>query len=176
MNFSDRIFGYVWDIADFFYDLAFETRGIPLVGSFISNIFYNIYVAFWRLLTPINQFTDWVLLVNWKFGNVVTEANLWNILATPIKWAYDSMVWILFAWNNITQVINSWWAGTSVTVQYWINSAIYEVKSLIQQANGRINALKSSLDSFLVYILPNLATWTGVKSLIDAASFKYLPF
>ena len=73
MKWFDDIFSFVWDIADWFWQLYYESQDIQIVGAIISPIFYSLYKVFWSLLTPIVHFGEWADDQTTKIANAFTR-------------------------------------------------------------------------------------------------------
>lgn len=65
----DRLEDYLWDVADYLYDLGIECRDIPFVGWAIASIVYDVYRAAWYVAYYFERINDWadgiVNTLNW---------------------------------------------------------------------------------------------------------------
>jgi len=195
---TDKIFSLVWDIADWFYWIYAETDDWIYPFSLVAELFYNLYLTTFRLLTPIAQLGDWIDYMSIKIESVLTWESLTSWLLELNSLLEPVVNWYNSASSNIRAVVNSWWAGTSSIVQTWIENARQGIISLISQVEAQIidlgstwsdfwtltwpeiisdlGGLRSAWDEFITTTFPGLATWTGVNNLVESTLRSWLPF
>jgi len=175
-TFIDAIFSLVWDIQGFFFGLYRDSKDIPIVGHFISEWFYSVYIAIWNLLTPIAHFYDWAVDIQDRVQGVLTFESIWDYFRDWFKWAEWSWQWIDDAWLYVTNWINEWWSTAQQEVLVWVNDVRLFAQSLIANVEIWLGSLQESWDNFQTLTLPNLATWTGIQGLIDTTLRTWFPF
>jgi len=176
MSFMSWIVSRLNDASDFFYSIYIEVFGWIFPFSLAANLFYQLSLTFNRLAWDFYDFSRWVDDVADKVADILSEVDIWNILSTPIEWAQEARQWVLNAWDNIWYEIDAWWATTWQSVEAWIDEAKQYAFSLIDSVANMLLTLKQSWDNFASSILPNLADWLGVESLINSTLATWFPF
>jgi len=174
MWFTDPIFSLVYDIADFFWYLYYESRDIPLVGSVISGIFLDIYFAIQNLLTPIANLGEWLdslwLAIQTKVDETTFNSFVMNV-------AIDRFL-IQYFWGNrvaiFLEIIGDWWDSIDITIpDIWADITAWtttQLNNLSNTFNTLIIDVKSwttsqvnSARDFLITLLGNLEHWTRTQ-------------
>ena len=141
------IFRIVWDIAWFFHLLYVESEGIPIVGRYISPLFYSIYRGCRSLCDAIALFDKWVDEVWALVQNIFSIDTIKALLKDWLNWAEWAWDWVRNAWWNIWQV-----AGE------WFETKIPFIQGLIDAATQGFNVLLAAWDSFWTITWPQ---WTS---------------
>lgn len=198
MWFLDNIVEYLETARDWFLDAYYEVNGWIIPFRYLAPPLYGLYVVFYYLEYYFDQFNNWLAWAGDRIDEILSSWDIWDLLAVPISWAEDAINWVNNWWNNVQSGINAWWTSTSSTVQGWIDSAVDGFLYLVDQAEAAIasltttwdnfwtvtwpalvadlGGLRSSWDSFIATILPDLATWTGVGSLVESTIRIFFPF
>ena len=198
MWFIDRIFSLVWDISDFFYDAWLEVKGWMWPLNQLAPRLLAIGDAFWDLLTPIAQVSDWAYDVQQKVADILSFDNIWSYFHDWFVAAANAWDWVLDAWWIVTNWIDDWWSGASLTVQGWIAIATQGFNDMVvawgnfwnvtwPQWTGKLDILRGEWDNFWTVTYPNLVsfewltTWWNerlpeVNTLINSAILIWFPF
>lgn len=176
MAWLDGIFSLIWAVSDIFLDAYFTVRDWWAPFNLLQYPLLYLHQVFWSLLTPIARFHDWAMGVEARVQSIISAADIWSILATPIKWATDSWNWVINAFSNVYFIVGVWWNTAGQTVLAWVSEAKSFAQSLVNNVITWLGNLQTSWDNFWTEIFPTLATWTGVSTLIESAIKSWFPF
>lgn len=73
MRFIDDFFSLVWDISDWLYEAYLTVHGWVWPFWHLETPLYYLHVVFWKLLTPISRFGDFVDYVADKIAQIFTR-------------------------------------------------------------------------------------------------------
>ncbi len=176
MYFTDFIFRIVWEIADWFWWLYYESKDIPIVGSILSNIFYWIYKEIWNLLQPIAWIGDWMREVQDILYDVITLSFIQSLFKPLWDYLLEIGYWFENIWTHVYNIIEVWWDSTEATVKLWINEAVESAVALPSDLLAFLTAFRITWSNFTTITLPNLADWTGINNLLKTWFADYTPF
>ena len=153
MWFADRIFSYVWDLSDWFYDAYQTAKDWWWPFDALQHPLYGLYQVSRSLVTPIAQFSNWT----WDVWSKVQEIfSLEQITAYFRPWldnATDAWDWVRRAGTNVWHIADDWWNVTKVTVLGWI-----------AMATEGLDSLRASWDEFSTTTFPNLVSFTWLTT------------
>ncbi len=198
MRFLDSIIEWFYSLAVASWDAYQEVKGWVWPLHLLSEPLYDLHWAFYNLYYYFGEFNEWL---TWASDRINDILSIWDIFSLTTTWrtyASAAWAWVLDAWWNVWDIVDSWWSTTSLTVQAWIDQAIYDVNTLGDQVVASLGDLRSSWEdfltltwpsmvadlgglrvdfvNFLVNILPGLATWTGVNDLVESTMRSWFPF
>lgn len=198
MEFIDDLFSLFWDISDFFYAAAEVAKDWVWPFSILQVPLLAIAEAFWDMLDPIADWYAWTGALNATIAGFLDSSGIIKLLTTWIDYAEAAYTWISNASKNILGVIGSWWLGVSDTVKSWIDDAKAYAKALVDAValnlatlqktwddfwtltwpvwTGKVDQVIIDLASFFTDVLPTLATWEGVQTLIEDTIKEWFPF
>lgn len=130
----DRLEDYLWDIADYLYDVYQECREIPLVGWAIASAIYPVYYAAFYVAYYFERINDW--------ADGIVNALDW--LETKFDWLYNAMISIddkivsFLSWTDIV---------TKMEAYYKILTDSYS--TIVSMGKSAILGRYASLDAWL---------------------------
>lgn len=187
--------------------------------SMASDYFYSIYAEIYYWIYPFNQvapyfywvssffntlawyfsyFGNWLDGIAAKVANILSYNNIYSYFKTYFDYAVDAWNWVYYAWNNVTNIIDSWWSSTQYIVKTWIDNAIQGIQDFGAQLEIWLGNLQVAWDNFKSMIpsiseiiswfsnwwgkiLANIISWGALTSneintLIDSKLQDWLPF
>lgn len=170
----DQIFSLVWDISGWFYEAFQEVKDWTWPLHYLAPPLYYIHRAFFDLLTPIAQLGDWADNVTTEIGRILSLGEITLYLEYWLDRAEWSWQWITDAWYHVTDLVDTWWSSTQLTVRAWIDEATTTLQLLINDLSTSFQLLNKAWDDFkgmiptidqVIYWWNN---WTGnVLTLVD---------
>jgi len=167
MGFITSIIYWLDDIADFSYSAYLEVQGWIFPFSYLATPFYYIYRGFFWLSYYFAQFDKWLLFANQLLSEIPTIWTFWSYFKPWLEAGLDAWDWVVNSLENIWNIINDWWAATSLTVQAWIDTAKNDLLFWINWLSGQVLELREDIDNLLSQI-PNVTeltawfrNWTG---------------
>ena len=171
----DKIFSFIWDISAWFKEAYLTVSEWIWPFSNLAEPLYIISDLFWRLLTPIAQFHDWVANVE---GVIQTSISWDTIKDAILDWLpnLESVVTWWQGWETrVGELVLEWWGATSLNIKEWISIATEGFSDLVIAWNNfwtitwlewitNFSILKTTWDSFLSEIYPTLVDWTTLNS------------
>lgn len=191
MSFMTWIVSRLNYIGDFFYELYLECyyAGFPL--DILDSWFYAICELFYNLAWDFYDFSEWVNSVQAKVADILSWSTIWSYILSYVPNLIDIRDWFYYWWENVLDVVVSWWSTTYLVVQGWIEIAVEGLDDLkvawsnfwnitLPELLSNLNSLRAEWDNFWTYTLPNLldiswlTTWWSarlidIQSLIDSA-------
>jgi hypothetical protein len=163
MWFIDSIFSLVWDISDWFWNLAISIPDWLDPYQWFSTPLFWISDLFWSLLTPIAQFGDWTWDVYYQLQNMITESRIFSLLQTWLNYAEWAWDWVSNAWYYVWNMIEDWWAGVEWQVRMWIQDAQDWVLMLVYDVQTWLNTLQRNWDNFkgMIPSISEIVSWFG---------------
>jgi len=170
-------------IASFFFDLALlcgsaynEVSGWITPFNYLATPFYYFANFFNGISLELISFGAWVQALWDKAATILSEWDIWNILATPIEWATDAWNWVVDAVSNVWQIVADWWLTVIDTVRGWIDVATQTWNDLLDNVRDTANSVKAAWDNFWTTILPSLIGVGEAESLIQSKLREWFPF
>lgn len=93
----DRIEDYLWDIADYLYDVYEECSEIPLVGRAIASAVYPVYYAAFYVAYYFQRVNDWA---DGIVDNLEWLDNRFYLLYNAIR-GFDDKIRDFLSWTDI---------------------------------------------------------------------------
>lgn len=166
----------VWQLFWFFLDAYYTVSGWVWPFSYLSFPFKGISDTIYSMLPFLYDFKNWVGNATAKLVHILSWDNILSLIQPYIQWGLNAWEWVKNAWSNIWGEIEQWWSYTKTEVLGWIDVAKQYAATLVESAKRGLTTLQQSWDSFATSILPNLADWSGVASLIDSTLKSWFPF
>lgn len=152
----------VWlAISRFFYSLAYWSRDVPFVGSWLEIFFLLIAEAFYEANPggdpPIMEtclFWRTLQLSLWftALQDTIATFRDWPTIQQNIKDWLNGIEHLLGWWDevvtNVTNIINSWWGVASEAIATLIAEAVLNLTALIDTVSGSLASLQKSWDEF----------------------------
>ncbi|MBA7568152.1 hypothetical protein ES708_09873 [subsurface metagenome] len=198
MWFLDYIIERLADARDWLLDAYLEVAGWIWPFYYLKYPLYGLYVVFYYLTRYFGYFNDWLEWAAGRIGEIISEWDIWSILATPISWAQKAWDWVYYAASNIWEAVGRWWEATRTTVLGWIDTAydyalsLYyslsaSVHSWIDAATGWFKEVAVAWDHFWRITLPGLLDYLkleywwdtklwAVDGLIGSKLAEWFPF
>lgn len=198
MWFLDQIISYLASARDWFFNAYNEVRGWVSPFYYLSTPLFYLYIAFDRLAIYFSYFNDWVSDAAAKLRTILSYSNIASYFKTIFDAATNAWSWVINAWGNVTDIINSWWSSTQQAVLAWLNDTVTFLLSLIGNLQTWLGTLQAAWDSFKgmipsiseilswfsnwwALILEKILAWGGlpaifVQDLIDSTLRAWFPF
>ena len=148
MDFIDDIFSIVWDISDWFWSAYLEVDSWIYPFYYLAPILLEISDAFWDMLDPIADLSDWAYDIQEAIGSILDLGDIWDAFRDWFIAASDAWEWVLDAFETVTGWIDNWWSDTSLIVQGWIDTAKEALQTLIDDLTTWLTDLQAAWDAF----------------------------
>lgn len=146
--FMNNIIQKLNDASDFLYEIYLEVYSWPSPFWYPASFFYQLCLIFNRLAWYFYDFSTWVDSVAAAVAQILSWESIKSLILGWLKWVGDLSTIFYYFWQNVADVVTSWWSTTSVTVQGWIATAKQELLSLISSSLTWLASLQAAWDSF----------------------------
>ena len=197
MQFINWIIEELEDIADFFHDAYLEVTDWVWPFNLLEYPLYGIYGRFHWLAEWFEDFGAWVDDTADKISHMITSWDIFELLQTWLDWAADAWFWVRYAWDNVIDIVNDWWASILPYILSYVDAATEGFTDLVAAWDNfwtttwpgvltEITDLKNEWDNFWVVTFPSLVsfdrltTWWGdrlseVDSLLSSWTLTLSP-
>ena len=198
MPFMNSIISWLKNTEWYFYEAYLEVLTWLPPLNYLSDPLLRISRAFGWFAYYFSEFNVWLVRTSDQVAEFLTESDIYNAFKNQFDRAVDAWNWVKDAWTNITNIVNEWWLGTTITVQGWIDIARQALQSQVDSLTSQLASLQSDIDSFIEMIpsLTDIVSWfsdwwnsiltrivawgaltaTQIDSLIDSWFRSYQPF
>jgi len=147
---------YVWL---FYRYIEFNTFPYPL--SYLSTPFQRLADFFYTLCARFYDFDLWVSSVADKLSRVFDINQIIAYVQTWIDKATNSWDWVVNAWSNVIEIVDSWWLNAQSTINYLIDQASQFVLARVNDLSNIVSSIVTWWNDFKskVPTLDELLSW-----------------
>lgn len=198
MGFISKIISFFNDLSSYSYNAYLEVNSwvFPLYN--LAPPLYALSLAFNSIAWQFYYFNNWCVDVWGRVQAILTEGDIWSILAIPISYAQVAYQWIVNAASNVWSIIGNWWSTIQPTILSWIEQAKAYALSLYNILLSSLVSLQAAWNNFVDKIptideiiawfrnwwgevLAKIIAWwreqlPDIQSLINSTLLSWFPF
>lgn len=176
MSAINRVVELLNSITTVFYNAYLETRGWIYPFSLVANFFYTLSIIFNSVAWQFYYFGQWVDYVTNRVAGILSYENIASYFKSFFNASSDALEWVRGAFKNVTNIVDTWWSETRLTVQSWIDITRQALQSNLDAVSKTLGTLQETVSDLKGEIPTKNEVLTWITALIDTRTKELKPF
>jgi len=159
MDILRSVANIIVDIATYIYNLHVSAQRIPVIGNWVGDVLYSLYLILYRIAGALIQFSDWLSSI---VSQIRVPLSISDVLAAIQDWinkAEYAFQWVANACQNISNMIAQALSPVYQNVLNIVSNAVSPIISIINSIQPKIDYILGTISGEVSNFIRDPVGW-----------------